>query len=98
MSAPSPFEALLVALVDATQTIGSKQQLVRYLRDYYFDINTSGDLIVNEMIDVFEEHAIPTAAMFVIQHPDTELVELCARHIVEDALAFERSGHIAGKK
>lgn len=98
MAASPPFETLLVALVEATRTFGNKQRLIRYLRDYYFDINTSGDLIVNEMIDIFEAHTIPTAAMFVVQHSDTELVELCARHITEEALASERISHAIGKK
>jgi hypothetical protein len=92
------YELLLTALTEATRTFGGKQRLVRYLRDYYFDINTTGDLIVNEMIDIFESHMNPTATMFAIQHPDTELVELCARHIAEEALASERIGHTANKK
>lgn len=90
---PTSYEILLTALIEATRTFGGKQQLIRYLRAYYTDINTSGDRIVNEMIDVFEHTCEPTAAMFVIQHPDTELVELCARHIAEEALASERIGH-----
>jgi hypothetical protein len=90
---PSAFELLVTAITEATRTFGSKRQLIRYLRDYYYEINTAGDLLVNEMIDIFEAAAVPIAAMFVIQHPDTELVELCARHIAEDALASERIGH-----
>ena len=84
--AVNPFEALAVALTAATNHMGNKQTLIRYLRNYYFEINTSGDLLVNEMIDVFEGHPAPHGAMFAIEYPDTELVEICARHIVEDAL------------
>ena len=86
----TPFDALATALLAATTFMGDKHTLIRYLRNYYFEINTSGDLLVNEMIDVFEAHAALTAAMFVIEHPDTELVELCARHIVDDALTPQK--------
>ena len=64
--------------------------LVRYLRNYYFEINSVGDLLVNEMIDVFEGHPAPHGAMFAIQHPDTDLVVVCARHITEDALVPQK--------
>ena len=91
----SAFELLVTALTEATRTFGSKRQLIRYLRDYYYEINTAGDLLVNEMIDIFEAAAVPIAAMFIIQHPDTELVELCARHIAEEALAPAKIAHSA---
>jgi hypothetical protein len=94
-TAPSAFELLVTALTEATRTFGSKRRLLRYLRYYYYESNTTGDLLVNEMIDIFEAAAVPIAAMFIIQHPDTELVELCARHIAEDALASERIAHSA---
>lgn len=67
-----------------------KHTLIRYLRNYYYEINTEGDRIVNEMIDVFESSEVPTDRMFVLQNPDTDLVELCARHIVEDALTPQK--------
>jgi hypothetical protein len=89
-AAPNPFDALAAALTAATGHMGNKQTLIRYLRNYYFEINTSGDRIVNEMIDVFEGHSAPHGAMFAIQHPDTDLVEVCARHIVEDALTPQK--------
>jgi hypothetical protein len=87
---PNPFEALATALTTATNEMGNKQTLIRYLRNYYYESNTDGDLIVNEMIDVFEAHVIPTAARFILPHPDTELVVLCAHHIVEDALTPDK--------
>lgn len=86
MSYRTPLEALHAALTAATFHLGNKDVVVRYLRDFYFDINTSGDLIVHEMIDVFESLAIPVAAAYNILHEDRALVELCARHIVEAAL------------
>lgn len=89
-TAPNPFETLAAALTTATHHMGNKQTLIRYLRNYYFEINSVGDLLVNEMIDVFEGHPAPHAYMFVIQHPDTDLVEVCARHIVEDALTPQK--------
>jgi hypothetical protein len=89
-AAPNPFEALATALNTAIGHMGNKQTLIRYLRNYYFEINTSGDRIVNEMIDVFEDHPTPHGAMFAIQHSDTDLVEVCARHIVEDALTPQK--------
>jgi hypothetical protein len=90
---PTPYELLLTALTEATHTFGSKARLIRYLRDYYYEINTAGDLLVNEMIDIFEGTPAPTAAMFAIQHPDTDLVEFCAQHIAQEALASERIAH-----
>lgn len=86
----SPYELLVAALTGASWRMGGKHTLVRYLRNYYYEINTEGDKIVNEMIDVFEEKPILTPAMFVIKNPDTDLVALCARHIVEDALTTDK--------
>lgn len=86
MSYRNPFEALHVTLTTATFHLGGKEVVERYLRDFYFDINTSGDLIVHEMIDVFASTAIPTAAAYKVPHSDSALVELCAQHIVEEAL------------
>ena len=87
---PNPFEALATALTTVTNDIGNKQTLIRYLRNYYYEINTDGDLIVNEMIDVFEDCEKPIATMFKTEHPDTELVVICAHHIVEDALTPDK--------
>ena len=85
-SVATPFKALAAALIAATARMGNKQTLVRYLQNYYHEINTDGDMLVNEMIYAFKDCQTPYAFMFEIEHPDTELVELCARHIVEDAL------------
>lgn len=80
------YDNLLTSLSEAAHVFGSKHRLVQYLREYYYEINTAGDLLVNEMIDIFEATREPVASMFAIQYPDADLVELCARHIVEDAL------------
>ncbi len=87
---PNPFEALATALTTATNHMGNKQTLIRYLRNYYYKSNTDGDLIVNEMIDVFEGCETPSADMFITEHSDTELVVICVRHIVEDALTPDK--------
>ncbi len=89
-AAPNPFDLLATTLTTTINCMGNKQTLIRYLRNYYVDINTDGDMLVNEMIDVFEECDTPSAAMFMIKHPDTELVVICARHIVEDALTSDK--------
>ena len=88
--AHNPFEALANALTVTANRMGNKQTLIRYLRNYYFDAKSVGDLLVNEMIAAFEGHEIPNAEMFIIEHSDTELVEICARHIVEDAMTSDK--------